>query len=176
MLVALALVPECATAAQLTLTWSDNASNETSYRIERKIGSGSYSEIAVLPVDTETYTDINLAGSTNYCYRVRALNAAGSSGYSNEACRTTSISTLAITVTKSGTGSGTVASAPTGINCGSDCTEDFRGRRRRDTLRHTSIRLSLRWLERWRMHRHGAVHAHRKLGPLGQRHVHEHIG
>jgi List-Bact-rpt repeat protein/cohesin domain-containing protein len=30
-----------------------------------------------------------------------------------------------LTVTKSGTGKGTVASAPSGINCGTDCTEPF---------------------------------------------------
>jgi len=31
-----------------------------------------------------------------------------------------------LTVSKSGTGNGTVTSSPAGINCGSDCTEDFK--------------------------------------------------
>ncbi len=70
--------------AQLTLTWSDNANNESGYRVERKIGTGSYSEIVVLPADSTSYTDAGLAGSTTHCYRVRAFNAAGTSGYSNE--------------------------------------------------------------------------------------------
>ena len=30
-----------------------------------------------------------------------------------------------LTVSKDGTGSGTVTSVPTGINCGTDCTEDY---------------------------------------------------
>jgi hypothetical protein len=121
-------VPECVTAASLTLTWNDNAGNETGYRVERKTGSsGSYSEIAVLPVNATTYTDANVAGSTTYCYRVRAYNGVGNSGYSNEACRTTSISPLSITVSKGGTGTGTVASTPAGINCGTDCSESFAG-------------------------------------------------
>ena len=35
--------------------------------------------------------------------------------------------TYALTVSKAGTGSGTVASSPSGINCGSDCSETFAG-------------------------------------------------
>jgi hypothetical protein len=31
-----------------------------------------------------------------------------------------------LTISKSGTGNGTVTSSPAGINCGSDCTEDFK--------------------------------------------------
>jgi acyl dehydratase len=49
----------------------------------------------------------------------------GLSTYSNEACATTGQNTLNLTVTKSGTGSGTVVSSPSGINCGSDCSEAF---------------------------------------------------
>jgi hypothetical protein len=127
-LLALVLAPEAVTAAQLTLTWTDNAGNETGYRVERKTGSsGSYSEIGVLPVSTTTYTDTNVAGSTTYCYRVRAYNDAGNSGYSNEACRTTSISPFSIAVSKAGTGTGTVASTPAGIDCGTDCNESYAG-------------------------------------------------
>jgi hypothetical protein len=112
--------------AQLTLTWADNANNESGYRVERKIGSGgSYGEIAVLAANSTSYTNFNLAASTTYCYRVRAFNAAGVSAYSNEVCVTTAQSTLNLTVTKAGLGSGTVSSSPGGINCGSDCTEAF---------------------------------------------------
>lgn len=127
-LLALVLAPERVTAAQLTLSWTDNAGNETGYRVERKTGSsGSYGEIVDLPVNTTTYTDTNVAGSTTYCYRVRAYNDAGNSGYSNKACRTTSISPFSIAVSKAGTGTGTVASTPAGINCGTDCNESYAG-------------------------------------------------
>ena len=122
---ALTLAPGLASSAQLTLSWTDNANNEGGYRVERRIGGGSYSEIAVLGPNSTSYTDTNLAESTNHCYRVRAFNAAGVSGYSNEACKVTSQSTLNLTVAKTGSGAGTVSSSPAGINCGSDCTEAF---------------------------------------------------
>ncbi len=38
---------------------------------------------------------------------------------------TTPVTTYALTVLKAGTGSGTVVSAPTGVNCGSTCTASF---------------------------------------------------
>ena len=73
-------------------------------------------------MNTASYTDVNLPNGTTYCYRVRAYNAGGTSGYSNEQCATTSVATsYALTVAKSGTGGGVVTA--TGINCGSDCSE-----------------------------------------------------
>ena len=79
-LVSLVLVaaPSLSAGAQLTLTWTDKATNETGYRVERKTGStGTYSQIAVLGANSISYVDPSLAGSTTYCYRVRAYNAAG---------------------------------------------------------------------------------------------------
>ena len=124
-LLALAVAPAVASGAQLTLTWTDNANNETGYWVERRVGGGSYSQIAALAANSSGYTDPNLAAATSYCYRVRAFNGAGASGYSNEACKTTAQVTLELTVNKAGSGSGTVTSSPLGINCGSDCTEAF---------------------------------------------------
>ena len=115
--------PPAITAAQLTLSWSDNSTNEAGFRIERRTGTtGTYAEIATLGVNAASYTDVNLANGTSYCYRVRAYNAGGMSGYSNEQCATTSVATsYPLTVAKSGTGGGVVTA--TGINCGADCTE-----------------------------------------------------
>ena len=97
--------------------------NEDGFRIERRTGTtGTYAEIAALGVNAASYTDVNLANGTTYCYRVRAYNAGGASGYSNEQCATTSVATsYTLTVAKSGTGGGVVTA--TGINCGADCSE-----------------------------------------------------
>jgi titin len=68
-----------------TLTWTDHASNETGFKIERKTGSGNYAEVATVNANTTSYTNSGLSANTTYHYRVRAYNAAGNSAYSNEA-------------------------------------------------------------------------------------------
>lgn len=83
-----------AQAASLNLSFTDNATNETGFDVERCQGSGctSFAKIAGLGVNVNTYVDSTLAEGTTYCYRVRAVNAGGASGYSNIACGTTAIS------------------------------------------------------------------------------------
>jgi hypothetical protein len=76
-----------ASAGVLQLSWQDNANNETSFKIERRIESGgSFSEIAVAGQNASSFLDIGLTAGTSYCYRLRASNGEGDSGYSNEAC------------------------------------------------------------------------------------------
>jgi hypothetical protein len=113
---------DSALAAQLTLNWVDNASDEYGFRIERRPGTtGTYSIVATVSPVT-TYTDTGLADTSTYCYRVSAYNGNGISAPSNEACATTgAVSSVLLTVAKGGTGAGTV-SGP-GIDCGADCSE-----------------------------------------------------
>lgn len=86
--------PVQASAAQLTLTWIDAATNELGVSIERSIGStGVFSEITTTGPGIVTYVDTNLANTTIYCYRLRAFNEAGYSDYSNIACGATPVST-----------------------------------------------------------------------------------
>ena len=115
-----------ASAAKLTLSWVDTSSSEDGFRIERRLGTtGTYQQVAQVAANVITYTDVNVSSSTTYCYRVTAYNAAGSSGYSNENCATTLADTFTLTVSRAGTGSGTVTSSPAGINCSSDCAENY---------------------------------------------------
>src|SRR6185436_7970212 len=70
--------------------WTDNANNETGFKIERKTGAaGTYSQIATVGANVTTYNNTGLAASTTYYYRVRANNGSGDSAYSNEANATT---------------------------------------------------------------------------------------
>jgi hypothetical protein len=74
-------------AAQLTLNWVDNSGGTATFIIERKTGtSGTYARIATTGTGITTYTDSAVVAGTTYCYRVKASNAFGDSGYSNEAC------------------------------------------------------------------------------------------
>lgn len=79
-----------AAASQLHLTWEDT-SKEDGFEIERQVGtSGAFAQIAVTEANRNVFTDLGLTPETSYCYRVRAFNGAGSSGYSNVACATAS--------------------------------------------------------------------------------------
>lgn len=67
----------------IQLKWFDKSTNETEFRIERKLGlSGVFGQIATTPANSTTYTDtaapVGVLG-----YRVRACNGGGCSAYSN---------------------------------------------------------------------------------------------
>lgn len=69
------------TPTSITLQWTDNATNETAYRIQvaTTLG-GQYADlVSNLPANTTTYTHTGLTPGATYFYRVRALNADGSS-------------------------------------------------------------------------------------------------
>ena len=69
----------------LGLSWEDKSDNETSFRIERRTGSGSFSEIAATGANVSQYTDTGVSSGGTYTYRVYANNSFGNSNsYSNE--------------------------------------------------------------------------------------------
>ena len=75
---------------QINLLWTDNSSNETGFKIERKTGAGgTYAQIATVGASVTSYSNTGLTPGTTYFYRVRATNASGDSAYSNEASTTT---------------------------------------------------------------------------------------
>jgi uncharacterized protein len=69
---------------RVTLTWKDRSDNEKGFRIERKTGTGSFSEIATTKANATSYTDTGLRNNTEYTYRIRAYNDDGNSEYSAE--------------------------------------------------------------------------------------------
>jgi fibronectin type 3 domain-containing protein len=74
---------------QLTLTWQDNSTNENNFGVERKTGtSGTYAQIALVAANTTSYVDTSVTHGVTYCYRVDAINSAGASAYTNDACAT----------------------------------------------------------------------------------------
>ncbi len=76
---------------QIRLSWTDNATNEDGFRIERCKGSTctNFALIATVGPNVTTYANSGLSKNTTYRYRVRAYNASGTSAYSNIASATT---------------------------------------------------------------------------------------
>jgi hypothetical protein len=66
------------------VTWVDNALDETCYVLERKINSGPYDVIAVLPPDSTSYlNDGPYVQAEVVTYRVYAATGSARSAYSN---------------------------------------------------------------------------------------------
>jgi thermitase len=76
--------------SEIGLSWTDNAGDETGFKIERSLdGLGNWTEVAQTGANATSYTDGGLSAATTYYYRVRANNGNGDSGYSNVANATT---------------------------------------------------------------------------------------
>jgi subtilisin family serine protease len=74
---------------EVNLSWSDNATGEDGYRIERMVSGESWNLLTTLPADSSSYKDYNVVANTTYTYRVRAFNNIGESINSSEATVTT---------------------------------------------------------------------------------------
>ena len=77
-------------SSEVDLLWRDNSTNETGFRIQRRLdGSGAWRNIGVTGANATSYADGGLFPTDTYHYRVRAFNATESSAFSNEATATT---------------------------------------------------------------------------------------
>ncbi|WP_344826830.1 LamG-like jellyroll fold domain-containing protein [Chryseobacterium ginsenosidimutans] len=76
-------------SSSLTVNWSDNATNETNYVLERSPNGTAFSVIATLPANTTSYNEVGLTPNTQYYYRVKAMNATESSVYTSNTSITT---------------------------------------------------------------------------------------
>lgn len=76
-------------SSQVDLQWSDNSDNEDAFRMERRVGEGSYAFLLTLPAGSESHSDQTVTAGTTYKYRIRARNAAGNSAWSSELTVTT---------------------------------------------------------------------------------------
>lgn len=84
--------PTCLTATaqsstRVDLAWTDASSNESGFKIERRINASlkPWSRIATVGANVTTYADTTVQGGTSYRHRIRAYNIPGHSAYSSEA-------------------------------------------------------------------------------------------
>jgi subtilisin len=85
------LIATVISKSQINLSWTDNATNEGGFRIERCKGSTctNFTQIGTVGVNVTTFANTGLSKNTTYRYRARAYNASGNSAYSNIASATT---------------------------------------------------------------------------------------
>src|SRR6202045_4516408 len=82
------LTASAASATQTNLSWTASTDNVgvTGYRVERCTGAACSNFAQIATPTGATFSDMGLAASTSYSYRVRATDAAGNlSAYSNTA-------------------------------------------------------------------------------------------
>ena len=68
---------------RVNLNWTDNANNETGFKIERSTNGIAFTQVGTANANATAYSNLGLTRNTLYYYRVRASNATGNSGYSN---------------------------------------------------------------------------------------------
>ena len=75
---------------EIKLTWQDNSTDETGFRIQRRGGgSARWVDIGTTAANATSFSDTGLKPNTTFHYRVRAFRRIGFSDFSNEAMATT---------------------------------------------------------------------------------------
>ncbi|MGV3724624.1 MAG: fibronectin type III domain-containing protein, partial [Actinomycetota bacterium] len=76
-------------ASELQLTWNDNSSNETGFKIERSSDGTSFSVISTTAANATQFSNTGLTPGATFHYRVRATNGGGDSDVSGPVSGTT---------------------------------------------------------------------------------------
>ncbi|WP_372752097.1 carbohydrate-binding protein [Mariniflexile sp.] len=74
---------------EINLSWKKGVFQEDGFKVERKVGNGTYQEIASLSANSLTFSDTGLTPETTYTYRVMAFYTGRASNYSVETPVTT---------------------------------------------------------------------------------------
>jgi regulation of enolase protein 1 (concanavalin A-like superfamily) len=75
------LLLDVASAKQIDLSWTDRATNEASFEIERSTDNASFTRVGATVSNITSFADTGAQPSTTYYYRVRAANAQGFSAF-----------------------------------------------------------------------------------------------
>jgi hypothetical protein len=76
--------------SQIDVSWTDASDNEAGFKIESCSGTGctNFAEVGSVAANTSTFANTGLTASTDYSYRVKAFNDAGSNMSSNASAKT----------------------------------------------------------------------------------------
>jgi PKD repeat protein len=129
-----------ADTSSVSLSWTDNAGDETGFTIYRAVGDGSQEMLSSVGADETAFTDSGLSPGTRYSYRVVAFNAAGESAPAGTTATTDSLSGISL----SGSGSKVKGVQTVNLNwSGADSGELWRDGVSRGTVSGGSFEESL---------------------------------
>ncbi len=80
-------------SSQINLTWTNNATNQNGFTIQRSLDGTTFTTIATVGAGITSYSVTGLSASTTYYFQVNAYNPVGTSAFSNMASGTTSAGT-----------------------------------------------------------------------------------
>ncbi len=85
------LAAQFSSNTSISLSWTNAEGNDSPLKIEKRTGSGSYSEIALLPKDSTSYIENFIVTSNeNYYYRITAFDSENNKDVGSE-CRITAV-------------------------------------------------------------------------------------
>ena len=70
---------------QIDLTWKDNSTTETGFKLYRSLDNITFTRIATLDANVTSFSNTGRSASTTYYYKVFAFNATSNTAYSNTA-------------------------------------------------------------------------------------------
>lgn len=79
-----AFVGSAVSRSQINLSWRDNSTNETGFRIECSTNGSTWTQIGTVSSNVQTYSATGLRTATTYYFRVQAFNNAGASAYTTK--------------------------------------------------------------------------------------------
>jgi hypothetical protein len=84
-----ALAVTTVSGSELKLTWNDNSSNESGFKIERSSNGTDFSVISTTAANATEFSNTGLTRGATFHYRVRATNGGGDSDFSGPVSGTT---------------------------------------------------------------------------------------
>ena len=78
------------TANTVTVQWTDRATNETGYEVQRRPAGGAWATVGQTAAGATQYVDAGLTANSTYEYRVRALGASANSEWTDPVTAVTS--------------------------------------------------------------------------------------
>ena len=97
------------TATEIDLSWTDNAGHAAQgYRIDRRIGTGSFTTVATLPPTSRTppstylWSDTNLTPGKAYEYHIIAFNVSGNNDFAGANATTITLAPTGLTASSPG--------------------------------------------------------------------------